>query len=1620
MGRTRTELIQSVEAIANEKEHDNVVVDTQPFQGNEKPVFVFTGMGPQWWYMGQHLYRNEPLYKEVVDEADEIFRQISGFSILEEMLKSEEESNVQKTIYAQPANFIIQLGVLKLLEESGVRPGLCVGHSVGELGSAYAAGVLSLKDALTVSYFRSQIQAKAAGQGGMMAVGLGKEDAAKLIEPFSEKVSLAAINSTSTVTLAGDVEVLEKIGEELTLENIFNKQLDVEIPYHSPLMDPLKPELEDALADVSPNAPAVPLYSTVTGETVTEPSFGAKYWPENIREPVEFEKAIRGILEEGYNTFVEVGPHPVLSSSLRDCIKASGKDCRLIHTLRRNLPDEVSCVRRAAMSVFAAGCEIDWAPHVASDNFVQLPNYSWKREHYWNENDRAAQDRANPIVYPILGTQEALAAPVWRNDFDHEPVSYLHDHVVAGTAILPAAAYLEALLELASIQFPEVSGFAIRDVEIMRPAVLGAARGLDFTTTYDPQRQRVVQRSLENGKLGIGGEHLSANIAGLSNAASGATSIEDILADAVLLSDSDSFYMDLAKLGLNYGHAFQAVRSLHQRTQGEVIARIELDESLTRDLQKYHLHPSILDGCFQSLMAMLDSQDTTYLPTHIGELNFYGVNEDRIEKIWCVGRMIEKTDRSLKCDLELLDDAGNVVASIRGLQATSAQRSDRRMDKWGDPVKRQILRYHWEYGETPAEPRRLGHWITVGDAGETSEFVTARLEGFGAKVVARVGYGETSTTNHTVAIDSVDDARAVLEKCGQLDGIVFFVGMDCELVGDCPTGEKALNALISFTQAMLDTPVAERPRVYVVTQCAFDIDEFEVEFQPHAAAINGWVRVATSELAGFGFTSVDIDDSNDEEVFEAVALELACDMPHDEVAIRGDFRLVSELRESGILTDDVVQPQPLTNDAPVLVRPLMNGQESVGTVRVVAADAPVPGENEIVVAISQSPLPLDLLRDQSSDQIASPCVEIVGTVVAKGVNIDDLQVGARVCGLAPAELASHICGPRDKFFLTNLPEEITDCAPIVVSVGTIAAAKRSVQKHELEKGDRALVQLTPMGIAVAAELTHAGVAVTLLTEDPADVPASLREEYRLCLASPESIHQLVSAAGPFDLLAADMGTWPHDFGFGCLKQGGGIIDASETSTSLDALPAKIDTFSRTDIESLRHNHRRLEAAVAEAVADIVAGKRQTQPPFEVALTDIAWKKLPLGETDSRLVISYETNDRELPVVQPDSLTFKPDATYLITGGFGGFGRKTALWLAGHGAKHIVLTGRSGANDADKRSFVEELESLGVAVHPAACDTGNTVQLKSLFAEIADTMPPLKGVFHSGAVIIDQPINETELDAFNTVMRAKALGAWNLHVLTQDIDLDHFVLYSSLSNQIGNSRQGAYCASNGYLNGLARMRKSLGLPGLSVNWGAISDVGVIAQDEKLEQFMKHLGLRGLPSAEGLELQRIALGRNVNQFGVVVIKSWADWARYETLGSQSPRFAAVIAADSEGKDSGMRDQLIQELAPLAPADRVELMSQLIAQIVSSVLKADPESVALDRPINELGIDSLMATEIQVLFESKLGIAISVLELIGDTTIRSLSASTVESMQDDMAGATTAAIAPEPAATETIASR
>ncbi|MDX1928049.1 MAG: SDR family NAD(P)-dependent oxidoreductase, partial [Pirellulaceae bacterium] len=1030
-----------------------------------------------------------------------------------------------------------------------------------------------------------------------------------------------------------------------------------------------------------------------------------------------------------------------------------------------------------------------------------------------------------------------------------------------------------------------------------------------------------------------------------------------------------------------------------------------------------------------------------YLPTSLGELRLF---VDRLPaRIWCWGKKTDQNSRHIDCDLTLMNDEGLVLATITGMRSTAAAKRER-TDQWGDRVKRQILTYDWTYGENLTEPKRLGYWLVVGSSVGIAEDVASRLEHYGAMVAGRVRFnGDYQQDGNVFCVRPTDlnDLQQVFAACGELDGVVFTHGMDLDEADD-PTGERALEVLTAFTQAMLQQNWERKPRVYVVTRSATAVDSRDDAVHPRQAALNGFARVAFNELDGFQFSTIDLPARIGLDMVDALTLELLCDDAHDEVALRGSLRLVSKLVDSPVLDADRLTYQVLDDDHPVLVRPLRADSESVGTARVLSTTLPAVGPADVRVRYEATVVPANLLLDPSSDSIDQPLIEFVGRVLEVGANVSDLRAGMRVAGFAPADLSSHLVASRDALHAAEVAESVNATA-LLTAIGNATVAEYTVEALGITSEASALLELdsgnAALAMSIAASLARRGVRVTLLAEDLSQVDASISERFPIYTACPIGIEAAMRERNNgkrFELLAAGMSGWMKRFDFAMVAMGGVLLDMDQTSHAL-ALPQHVERVVRCDYHILLNRPLHFQAALARVIDLVSRNQIAASPAFEVSIADIAWQKLPVADARSMIVMTYETQGKELPMVLQDDVRFDPNASYLITGGFGGFGQKTAEWLIQHGARHLILTGRTAINwddepkhlanlhtepptngaangsvvraDAkdERKAFVRRLEQSGAKVKAVACDTSDFQRLSELFADIAASMPPLKGVFHSGAVIQDQPIAEIDATTLATVMRSKALGAWNLHLLTKELKLDHFVLYSSVANLVGNSRQAAYSAANGFLNGLAHLRQSQGLPGTSVNWGAIADVGVVAQDEKLEQFLRYTGLRGISAMEGLEVLRQGLARQVPQFGVTMITSWADWARFETRGAKSPRFATLIASDSAGKDNSARDALIAELSQLDPADQAEVLALLMREIIAAVLKSDSESISIDRAIDQLGVDSLMATEIQSSLDSKLGVSISILELIGNSTIRSVASQALKTLMQGRVEAVTAAV-------------
>jgi acyl transferase domain-containing protein len=342
------------------------------------PVFVCSGMGQQWWAMGRELLAQELAYRRALEEVNDVFSSLAGWSLLDELTADEKNSRIQETQVGQPAIFALQVALAALWRSWGVEPAAVCGHSVGEVAASYISGALPLEDAVRVVFHRSRLQGRTAGQGAMLAAGISPDDAARLLECRAGTVSIAAVNSPRSVTLSGEDCVLGEIDTALSDAGLFSRRLRVEVAYHSHMMEQLETELLDSLRDIQPRPSSMPFFSTVTGTVLAGSELDARYWYRNVRQPVLFLDAMDEIIKAGHRLFLEIGAHPVLRFDIGECLKEKSTQGTMLCSLRREARERATLLGSLGQ-LYCRGAELAWHKLFPVDAAaIKLPSYPFQ------------------------------------------------------------------------------------------------------------------------------------------------------------------------------------------------------------------------------------------------------------------------------------------------------------------------------------------------------------------------------------------------------------------------------------------------------------------------------------------------------------------------------------------------------------------------------------------------------------------------------------------------------------------------------------------------------------------------------------------------------------------------------------------------------------------------------------------------------------------------------------------------------------------------------------------------------------------------------------------------------------------------------------------------------------------------------------------------------------------------------------------------------------------------------------------------------------------------------------------------------------------------------------------
>jgi acyl transferase domain-containing protein/NAD(P)-dependent dehydrogenase (short-subunit alcohol dehydrogenase family)/acyl carrier protein len=1534
-------------------------------RAESRAVFVFTGMGPQWFAMGRELYEHDALFRATLDACDAQFQRLAGWSLLAQMLQPDEASSrMARTDIAQPANMFLQLGLLALWRRAGLEPAAVIGHSAGEVAAAYAAGRFDLEQAVLVIYERSRIQAKAAGMGKMLAVGMSEAAARALLRGREDAVSIGAINGPTALTLAGTAEGIDAIAAELEARGTFNRVLKVEVPYHSPVMDGLKPELRRCLASLRPSAGSVPTYSTVAGGRVEGVSYDAEYWCDNIREPTLFARAVGRLLDDGHRLFLELGPHPVLSASIKECAAEKGVEVRTQFSLKRQEPERKTFAKALA-ELYVAGARIDWKSlYPAESRFTPLPTYPWQRETHWQESEEALTDRRGPNEHPLLGPRISAPTPTWERSLNAQFLPCLPDHRVRGSMVVPGAAYVEmALAVRRALDLSEPH--MLEDVRFENALVVSGSDEPVVRTTYDEATQTVAIHSRPRDARSSWTRHATARIRrSLLAPPEEYVRLGDLDARAADWLDTETLYGMLRSRGLDYGPRLRGVRWL-LRGESELLAGISLPPSEAARVAadgSSGLDPVWLDPCLQALVALLPEDDRRlYLPMGCRSVRFSGRLDPR-ESVFCHAQIRKRTDDAVEGEVALIDTSGRVVARLSGVECAAL--ADHEETSPRPPF------YDWTYEhafeEAPAEPEPPAPgatdagWAVFADEAGAGLALAEALRRAGVRDVVQVARGDSFGQDSATAFRNV----------------AYLAGMAAPAASG--VGPDETHALLRLVMAL--GPGGEAA-IHLVTRDAQRAAPDDTLSSLAAAPLVGLARVVRAELPHLRTRAIDLPrdaSPGDTALMDRLARELLADTAEDEVALRGTRRLVRRLRARAIPAweEAAAVSAPARGEPRPFFEIALDGSER----RPRRASRRPPRRGEVEIEVDSVTLTRGTATQGRRSMAAPWPVELGGTVVAIGEQAPGFIPGQRVhaiLGQAPVAVGTHA--------LLHLDRDLIRPGTAHGRLIPFLAAECALHANgRIQASERLLVLGNAGGIGLAAvALGHATGAQVAAVLDPTTDPApeGVHAFDRRSPTLAEEIHEWTGEGGVDVLLNASVD--PEPTYAALLGPFARFVDAGPLAPA-DGLFATAwsrgASCSRVDVAAM------LQLRPKEAVARLnsVLGRFERLPdlpadalPASRASDGLRWlSERARQEGIARFTLSFAGGAPSALAPAVDERLFHADATYLVTGGFGGFGFALARWMVAEGARNLVLTGRKGAATPGARELIQDLETAGARVTAAAADVSREEDMRALFARMDAEGPPLKGVFHTAAVLDDAPLGDLDLERIGRVMAPKAGGAWILHQLTKDRPLDHFVLFSSVSSLIGNPRQGNYVAANAFLDALAEHRAARGLSGTSIQWGVLGGTGMAA-DESVRAYLESLGLHAMPASATLAALKRVLRLRAPQIGIIDV-TWPTLGQAAPHLARSPRTAHLVGEAAGGAPSEV-EQLRRHLASLAPEARQGEIARFLSERLAHILQLPLDRLDPTRSLSALGVDSLLSMQVQGTIREALGVEIPALDLL-----------------------------------------
>ncbi|WP_107658780.1 type I polyketide synthase [Nocardia suismassiliense] len=917
----------------------------------------------------------------------------------------------------------------------------------------------------------------------------------------------------------------------------------------------------------------------------------------------------------------------------------------------------------------------------------------------------------------------------------------------------------------------------------------------------------------------------------------------------------------------------------------------------------------------------------------------------------------------------------------------------------------------------PYQPRvEPGAWVVLADAdGIAERYLTMLGEAGAASVVVTRGaaFEQVDARSFRVHPTNSADMQRVLEQVrehtGGVAGVLHLWNLD--FAGSDLTTEllpelelHGAYSVIALAQAVQQLEWTKAPRFWVATAGAQIIEESD-RVAPAQLPSWGILRVLLNEQVTLPAKIIDFDPATPDAGHRAAQLFdelLHVQAADEEVAFRADKRFIDRLEHVSLAEFEasVATLARVSDETPfALAAPAEPGVEQL---RFEKQAAPVLGPGDVAIRplatglnFRDVMLSLGVLSEGATfggfyeNNLG---VECAGVVTQVGSEVEGIAPGDRVVAFARGCFGSMVVADARRVF--TAPADLSAADAATLPMAYLTAWYGMVEVGRLRRGERVLIHAAAGGVGLAAvhiaHLLGATVIATAGSEEKREYLRTLGVEDVFdsrSLAFADAIRQRYDGV---DLVLNSLQGETIPKSLELLRPRGRFVEIGKKDI-YDNYKLGLKPFGNNliyaaiDIDRLLLEDPALcRESMTKVLDGVAAGTLPALPHTDFGADDVvsAFRYMAGAKQIGKVVVEFEPETELLvyPAASADQ-AFVADGTYLVTGGYTGFGLWTAQWLVDKGARTVVLVGRRAQVDAENESVIAAMRESGAEVVLERADVSSEAEVVGLLERLAE-LPPLRGVFHAAMVLDDVALTQMTEEQFLRAVRPKIDGAWHLHNHTRALDLDAFVMYSSMSWYIGTPGQANYAAANGFLEALAAHRRDLGLPALTINWGAIGEVGFIVRN-KLDTLAR-MGWKAISPDTACGFVGRCLAQGVSRASVFGV-DFVMMSQVMPSFRSSLRLAHLAVDGASGSASTFgAESLRAELVELAPDEREARLVTALSEQVSRIFDMPVDRLAHDVSLTDLGMDSLMAGQIRNVLAKQLDIDFPTMGLMRGPTL------------------------------------